>query len=191
MGRLLRCALGLVVTVTVVGTASPASAGRFAPGRFGVGDSIMLSAAGELANYDIGVNAEVGRQFSTGLTVVERLVRRGVLPRVVVVHLGTNGTIDPLDCDALIDALDGRLTFLVTVQVPRPWEEPNNRTLHACASRHERTHVIRWGRYADDHPEWFADDGYHLTAEGQAAYASLIDAEIRERLSRERTRRGA
>jgi hypothetical protein len=101
------------------------------------------------------------------------------LPRRVIVHLGTNGTIDPADCDRLIGyAGPKRRVFLVTIKVPRPWEEPNNATLNACADAHDKVDVIRWWSKSHAHSEWFADDGYHLNAEGRAVDVRFVDRQV-------------
>jgi hypothetical protein len=177
----------ILVRAVVVSTAAgslvaitPASA-RIADGRLGVGDSIMLSAEDELAGFDVDVRAKVGRQFDEGLARVRSLEANGLLPKRVIVHLGTNGPIDPADCDALAGiAGPSRHLFLVTVRVPRDWMPPNNATLRSCAAAHERTHLIRWAMVSGRHPEWFADDGYHLNALGQQRYASYLDRAIRQ-----------
>jgi hypothetical protein len=167
--------LALLTLVAIIVTSSAGRAGEAPPpGRFGVGDSIMLSTFDELGGYGWIVNAQVGRQFSAGLGVVRRKASNGTLPRRVIVHLGTNGPIDPNDCDSLVAAAAPRRVFLVTVRVPRGWQDPNNAILRACAAAHDRAHLIRWYSHSRDHAEWFADDGYHLTAEGQLAYASYL-----------------
>jgi hypothetical protein len=157
--------------------------------RIGVGDSIMLSAEDDLDPFGVVVNAEVGRQFAEGLHVVRRLAMHDRLPRQVVVHLGTNGYVDPADCDELIAwAGPHRHVFLVTVRVPMEWEEPNNDVLHKCAARADNAFVIRWFAYSDGHPEWFAEGGYHLNEEGQAAYAAFLDANVDDTLASLRAR---
>jgi hypothetical protein len=149
-----------------------------------LGDSLMLSSKDELAAYDIRVNAKVGRQFDEGLRVVRRMVTAGTLPKRVIVHLGTNGWIDPSACDTLVDEVGhSRRVFLVTVRVPRDWMRANNGRLRACADAHERVHLIRWAMRSGRHPEWFADDGYHLNADGQAAYARYLDRRVDEILA--------
>ena len=163
----------------LAGGSGPASAGPPPPGRFGVGDSIMVSATDELEAFDWRVNAEVGRQFSTGLRVVRWRANRGTLPKRVIVHLGTNGAIDPDDCDALARvAGPRRRVFLVTVKVPRGWEGANNDVLQACAAAHEKVHLIRWYAHSHRHAEWFAEDGYHLNATGQGEYESFLQAKV-------------
>jgi lysophospholipase L1-like esterase len=148
-------------------------------GRLGVGDSIMLSSRDELAGYETPVNAKVGRQFDEGLRVIRWRANHGTLPKRVIVHLGTNGWIDATACDTLVDEVGpSRRVFLVTVRVPRDWMHDDNERIRACAASYDRVHVIRWAMVSGRHPEWFSDDGYHLNAEGQSAYAAYLDARI-------------
>jgi hypothetical protein len=169
----------LMIVALAATLTSPALAASPPRGRFGVGDSIMLSAKPELRPLGYGVNASVGRQFGAGVWVVRHKAQDGSLPTRVIVHLGTNGAIDRGDCDRLVGYVGPkRRVFLVTIKVPRSWEEPNNDTLHACANAHDKVHVIRWWSKSHDHPEWFADDGYHLNAGGRAVYVRFVDEKV-------------
>lgn len=173
------------IVAALVGLAAlasvPAAAARPIPeGRVGVGDSIMRSAKDELNGYEVHVHAKVGRQFSEGVAVVQRLKDDGILAKRLIVHLGTNGPIDPADCDQVVSiAGPKRRVFLVTDKVPREWQDPNNDILNACAKAHGNVWVIRWYAYSTGHPHWFADDRYHLSAEGEPIYAAFIDSEVR------------
>jgi hypothetical protein len=176
--------LGVLLAIGVVLSVASAATASIPQGRFGVGDSIMLSSSDELDAYGIDVNAKVGRQFDDGLRVLHRMVTAGTMPKRVIVHLGTNGWIDPTACDALVDEVGhSRRVFLVTIRVPRDWMRPNNELLRSCADTHERVHLIRWAMVSGRHPEWFADDGYHLNADGQAAYAKYLDEQVDEILA--------
>ena len=171
--------LGALLALGVMLSVAPSAAASIPEGRFGVGDSIMLSSSDELGVYGIDVNAEVGRQFDEGLRVVHRMVTAGTMPKRVIVHLGTNGWIDPSACDSLVDEVGhSRRVFLVTIRVPRDWMRPNNELLRSCANAHERVHLIRWAMVSGRHPEWFADDGYHLNVDGQARYAKYLDEQV-------------
>jgi lysophospholipase L1-like esterase len=177
--RSIRFASALLVVLMVPWTGPAAAAARIPHGRLGVGDSIMLSASDELAAFEIPVAAKVGRQFSEGLRIVRARAKKGTLPKRVIVHLGTNGWIDPADCEALVvSARSHRRVFLVTIRVPRDWMEPNNLTLKACAEAHAKVHLIGWARVSGRHPEWFAEDGYHLNPLGQDKYAAYLDARV-------------
>jgi hypothetical protein len=71
-----------------------------------------------------------------------------------------------------------RHVFLVTLKVPRSWRALDNHRLRLCARRFANAHLIDWYAISHDHPGWFARDGYHLSASGQTAYASLIARRI-------------
>jgi hypothetical protein len=184
----------LIVVLFAVGSAGlvAEAAGAAVPrGRFGVGDSIMLSAAAELAQYRVHVNAKFGRQFAGGLRVMKARAARNTLRRIVIVHLGNNGPIAADACDALADlAGTSHRMFLVTIRVPKRWQDRNNALLNACALLYARLYPIRWYAFSAGHPRWFADDGYHLTPLGQGKYAEFIDARVR-RVMRGIGRRGA
>ena len=140
-----------------------------------VGDSIMLGAASALQRQfpGIAVDAEVGRQFSEGVSIVRTLSDLGTIPGTVIVHLGTNGTVSPQRCDDLMDLLAGKRVVLVNVHVPRPWEAPNNDVLADCAARHGAV-IVDWHTNATG----LAPDGYHVNASGVEAYTQLIAAAI-------------
>ena len=65
-----------------------------------VGDSVMVAATPALdqALPGIYIDAQVGRQFSTGLDVISTLKSEGLLRSIVVVGLGTNGTVTSGSC---------------------------------------------------------------------------------------------
>jgi hypothetical protein len=161
--------------VIVVGLAVPAGAG-IPPGRYAIGDSVMLGAAPQLRNRGIQVNATVSRQFGDALGIVRSLKRDGRLKRTIIVHLGTNGVpVDPADCDALARSVgrDRRL-YLVTITIERRYRRTQNARLAQCANRHRNTRLIDWWAYSHDHPGWFYADGYHLNATGRIRYATLL-----------------
>ena len=138
-----------------------------------VGDSVMLGASGALSRQfpAIAIDAEVGRQFSEGVSVIEALAARGTIPGTVIVHLGTNGSVSAASCDAMMRLLAGKRVMVVNVHVPRPWEGPNNQVLASCAARYGAT-IVDWHTNADG----LAHDGYHLGGSGPEAYATLVAA---------------
>lgn len=177
--RTFRRLCGAVLVGSLAFTVAVPSAAAVPRGRFGVGDSIMLSAADELADFGFDRNAEVGRRFDAGVRVVRRLATNGKLPRHVVVHLGTNGPLAIEDCEELVGHARKRQVYLVNVRVPRWWEEDVNDTLRACAAGYDRVHLLNWWRKSGRHLDtWLANDGYHLTSDGQAGYAAWIDERV-------------
>jgi hypothetical protein len=163
---------------SVLRSASPALAG-IPQGRYAIGDSVMLGAREALIARGFRVNAVVSRQFRDGPPLVRKLAAGGHLPVDVIVHLGTNGSLDGADCDALVRAAgSGRHVFLVTIKVPRPYRDANNARLRACAHRHDNASVIDWYTFSRFHTAWFYEDGYHLTPIGRREYAAFIDRSV-------------
>ncbi len=164
-----------VVETTTTTTAPPVPIAQFA-----LGDSVMLGAAGELATRGYTVDAKESRQFSDGRAIVEQLRDDGRLGDVVVVHLGTNGNIDPNDLTAMMDALAGvPQVLLLTIDVDREWTAGNNDLIFNAASTYPNASVLYWADLADSCPgDCFQSDGYHLRPDGQAYYAALIDGAL-------------
>ena len=165
----------LVLGSIVLGLMGPAAAG-IPPGRYAIGDSVMLGAKDELTGRGIKVNAVVSRQFRDAIPLVEQLKAAGRLRRKVIIHLGNNGIlIEAAQCNRISEvAGSGRTVYLVNLKIPRSYRSIQNERLAACAQRRANTLLIDWYHYSRSHPSWFAADGYHLTSAGQTSYASLI-----------------
>jgi lysophospholipase L1-like esterase len=124
----------------------------------------------------IRVDGMVSRQFETGIGVVQAERSAGTLGRVLVVELGTNGTVTAADFDAMMQAAAGatRVVF-VNVDVPRSWEGPDNAVLADGVARYPGVAVLAdWYSLASGHPEWFSADQVHLQPAGAQALAGLI-----------------
>lgn len=165
----------LVLGSTVFGLTGPAAAG-IPPGRYAIGDSVMLGAKEELTGRGFRVNAVVSRQFRDAVPIVEHLKAAGRLRKKLIIHLGNNGIlIEAAQCDR-ISAVAGpnRTVYLVNLKIPRSFRRTQNVRLAACAQRRANTLLIDWFHYSRRHPAWFAADGYHLTSAGQTKYAAFI-----------------
>ena len=147
-----------------------------------VGDSVMLGAVGDLTQALPGatVNAVEGRQASGAFTLLATLLRQGHLGSYVVLHIGTNGTIDPRALDSLLTSLAGRKVILLNLHVPRPWQDLNNAIISAAARNHPNVRLLDWAAAASGHPEWLWNDGIHLRPSGAAAYRDLILGALRQ-----------
>lgn len=147
-----------------------------------VGDSLGVSVQPRLEAKGYSVDAQVGRQFDAAEPIL-RQAGDGV-PANVVVELGTNGTISPADCKAVVRTA-GRMrrVFLVTSRVPRTWEHPNLATIADCNQTfaRPRVRVINWYGRSAGHPEWFAADEVHLSADGQRAFKRVINRAVKRK----------
>lgn len=175
--RVARIAITGCIVVTLAAT--QASAGSIRAGRLGIGDSVMLGAKQALRARGFGVvDAVVSRQFYRAPALVRYWRRQGRLPKDVVIHLGTNGTVNLTDCYHAVRAAGRRSVFLVNLKVPRSWRAEDNQRLHHCAKHFPNAYLIDWYGHSHDHPGWFASDGYHLTGTGRIAYATLIKRKV-------------
>jgi len=161
-------------TSTVAGGVTPPLPGSVTA----VGDSIMLDIQPYLQADIPGVQVDglVSRQFETGIGIVQADRAAGTLGSILVVELGTNGSVTSADIDAMMQAAAGvtRVVF-VNVDVPRPWEAPDNATLAAGVARYPGVAVLAdWYTLSSPHPEWFTSDQVHLNPAGAQALASLI-----------------
>jgi len=165
----------LVLGSITLGPMDPAAA-AIPPGRYAIGDSVMLGAKDELTGRGIKVNAVVSRQFRDAVPLVEQLKAAGRLRKKVIIHLGNNGIlIQSADCDRISEvAGPNRTVYLVNLKIPRPYRRTQNERLAACAQRRANILLIDWFHYSRSHPSWFAADGYHLTSTGQTRYASFF-----------------
>jgi hypothetical protein len=125
------------------------------------------------------VDGAVSRHWDAGVAIVNALRSSGRLPSVLIVDLGTNGSVGAEQFDAMMQAASGvnRVVF-ATVRVPRPWEEGDNATIRAGVSRYPNTVLADWYGISAGHPEWFAPDGYHVEGAGAQALAALIASVI-------------
>jgi hypothetical protein len=147
-----------------------------------VGDSVLIDMQPNLQADipGIAVDGAVSRQFETGIEVVQADRAAGTLGSVLVVELGTNGTVTPGDVDAMMAAAAGvkRVVF-VNVDVPRSWEQSDNATLAAGVARYPGVAVLAdWFSLSSPHPEWFTADQVHLQPAGAAALAALIAQDV-------------
>ncbi len=112
-----------------------------------VGDSVMVASTPALqqALPGIYIDAMVGRQFSTGLQVIADLKAQGLLRPVVVVGLGTNGTVTSSEISQLFAEIGpDRTLVLVNTFEARPWEQEVNSTLAAAAASHPGVVLANW-----------------------------------------------
>lgn len=145
-----------------------------------VGDSVMLGAELGLRQRfaDIDLDAEVGRQVDEVVEEISARAEAGSLRPTVVVHAGNNGTIPDGALDRLLDVVGERQLILLTVSVPRRWEEQVNDSLRSFAETHSEVGLVDWSRVASAEIGLKGEDDVHLTGTGVARYAELVAREV-------------
>jgi cell division septation protein DedD len=149
------------------------------PPPLAVGDSVLYAAAPTLAQDGFKSNAMVCRTMAQG---IDWLLANGrPLPPLVVVALGTNGTVSSEQIDDLLRILgrNRRLALVtphhgVSASVPGLFRK-------AVQQHPDQILLLDWDRLSAGHSDWFAPDGIHLGgAAGIAAYAHLIATALAE-----------
>jgi hypothetical protein len=170
----------------------PPAACRPAPPRVSgsqvtaVGDSVLLASAAALEASLPGVyiDAKVDRQMPTGLTLVRSLAAAGRLRHVVVVSLGTNGSVTARQLRQLQRAAGpGRELVLVSTFGPQAWEHAVNSALAAAARHSKHTELADWHAAIAARPALLWPDGIHPRPAGARLYARVVRAAIKAGLT--------
>ena len=121
------------------------------------------------------VDAAVSRFPGAFIGRLKRYVAGDKLAPVVVLHPGTNGTIPEDMMRQMLDILkDTPRVVVVNDQMPRTWEQPNNKVIAKVVPDYPNAVLADWNKASANHPEYFVSDGIHLTPKGARAYAQLI-----------------
>ncbi|MFS0777539.1 acyltransferase family protein [Neobacillus sp. 3P2-tot-E-2] len=147
-----------------------------------IGDSILYDVAPFFKNHypDAVIDYRVGRQMSEVPEVIKQLESSGQLGEKVIIQLGTNGPFVKTDLINLLKSLENKQVYLVNCRVPRAWESTVNRTLEEVVSSIPNTVLVDWYSASTGHPEFFANDGVHLSRVGGETYANLIADKVAE-----------
>jgi hypothetical protein len=141
-----------------------------------IGDSPMLLALEPLAQEGYLANARGCRQWPEGLALIRDLRDADHLPRLVVVALGSNGSVSRANIHDALDLVGKERTLgLVTPRETGGGSSSDADIVRSEARKHKnRTVLLDWVKYSAGHPAWFQPDGLHLTFEGADALARLL-----------------
>lgn len=147
-----------------------------------IGDSILYDVAPFFKNHypEAVIDYRVGRQMKEIPEVIKQLEGSGQLGEYVIIQLGTNGPFVKTDLINVINSLDHKKVYLVNCRVPRAWEFTVNHTLEEVVTSIPNTVLIDWYSASAGHPEYFSNDGVHLSRAGGETYANLIAATLAE-----------
>ena len=86
------------------------------------------------------VDAVVSRQFANAIAALQSYKDQGLLPPIIVVHLGTNGRFGDPEFDTMMATIGPeRQAYFLTARVPRSWEADVNSASRRRASPGTRT----------------------------------------------------
>jgi hypothetical protein len=154
----------------------PTTALRDGPAPLAVGDSVMLGAIAQIRRAGFEVDAAGCRLWSQGLELLEERARRGSLPDLIVIALGTNWTVSNDDIGAALRVIGPeRVLGLVTPREVGGEPSPDQVVIRQAAERWpDRVEVIDWAAASDGKDTWVYDDGVHLRPAGARALAELM-----------------
>ena len=149
-----------------------------------IGDSLTLGSEKYIRQQipDAVIDAKVGRKFQEAMPVIKELESKGLLGKIVVIALGTNGLFTVEDGLQVIDYLTARQrkVIFVNVKVPRYWESQVNQNYQILKQLRPNIEVIDWNYLSTvlcsrpDIGACFRQDGYHLTPVGSYIYSYII-----------------
>lgn len=147
-----------------------------------IGDSPMLLALPNLAAEGYRANARGCRQWVEGLDVIRKLRHEDHLPRLVVVALGSNGTVNRSDIHEALDLVGKKRTLgLVTPRETGGGSSQDADVVRSEAKKHSnRIVLLDWVKYSSGHSGWFQPDGLHLTFEGAEGLADLLKKPLKD-----------
>ena len=146
------------------------------PDLWVTGDSVILGIRYELGDLrTIGlINARVGRQAPELLEVLKR-DKLSVGDAPVIFNLGNNNTLTRTQvADVFAEVANQSQIIVVNTAVPRPWRDANNALIAEYAATNPRVRVVDWATISQNHPEYFAPDGVHLSPAGITVYVAAI-----------------
>jgi hypothetical protein len=146
-----------------------------------VGDSVLLASAEALTARlpGIVIDAKVGRQIYEAPDELEDLAARGQLRHFVVLALGTNGDTTEQTLDQIKHIIGpGRVLVLITVHVPRSWQETVNQLYVAYVVAHRDSLLVDWNATISPHPGLLWTDDTHPRPSGAEVYANLLTDDL-------------
>jgi len=139
-----------------------------------IGDSVMLGAAKRLSQKGFEVDARCARNAAEGIQILRQRRRRGSLPEIIVMALGTNIVTSSRDIARMLRAI-GRRRTLMLVTPYREWRPFHTQPMRRAARRRPgRVTLIDWSSRANRNRHWLWSDGTHLRPTGVEAYSRII-----------------
>ena len=148
---------------------------------YAVGDSVMLAAAPQLqARFaGIAIDAAVSRQMRQAPEILRALADSGQLRPVMVVGLGTNGSIDPATLIELRSIIGPeRSLILVSAQAPRGWIAEVNVHLVQFADDYREVVIADWRTAIAPQLDLLARDQVHPGPTGGQVYTDTIEGAL-------------
>ena len=141
-----------------------------------VGDSVL-----DMTKFDLKkrypnsiIETKTGRQFYELPDLLTYYAKTGKMRKIVVIALGTNGTIYKKDMEKVMKTLEGHEVYLISTIMPDSWQKSVNEEIMNASSQHSNVEVIDWYSFAKNKREYFYKDGTHPKPDAAKKYVDLI-----------------
>jgi peptidoglycan/LPS O-acetylase OafA/YrhL len=143
------------------------------------GESVMLGAVNQLQRGGFEVDAAENRQGTDLATLFADRRAAGTISSVVVIQIGTNGTVSDETLAAIMTSLPPELTptvVFLTVRAPDvAWIDDNNDKIRALPATYPNVTIADWATVAETVE--LCKDGTHIACNGTEpaqTYANMI-----------------
>lgn len=140
-----------------------------------IGDSITLGAQPNIQAHfpNAVIDAKVSRQFGEGIDLYQQHIAN-YDPQIVVMALGVNGPVTQDMVQNVVNAVQGKPIYFLTVRAPVDWVNGNNQVFADVAKHNSNMGVIDWSGFTAANPQILGDDGTHPTIDGRESLANLL-----------------
>ena len=147
-----------------------------------IGDSTMVIAAPKLAQKGFISNARECRQWSEGLSLLDKYSNKDRYGKIGVMALGSNAPLSKGEIHAALDAVGKKRILGLVTPYEAGGRTANAKLMRKEAHKHKQILLIDWVHHSQHHPEWFAGDGIHVTYGGAAEQARYYAHRVFKRL---------
>lgn len=150
-----------------------------------IGDSVMLCAQEDIKNKfkNSNIDAKVSRQYWDLPKVLENLKKNNNIKDIVVIHLGTNYSINKKEFTESLKSIGNKKIFLINCIVTNSWEGQVNKTLKEISDEMDNVNLIDWYGFAKGKKELFYQDATHPNVEGAKEYTNLLEKNLEKYLN--------
>ena len=141
-----------------------------------VGDSVLAMTKFDLKKRypNSIIETKTGRQFYELPDLLTYYAKTGKMRKIVVIALGTNGTIYKKDMEKVMKTLEGHEVYLISTVMPDSWQKSVNEEIMNASLQHSNVKVIDWYSFAKNKREYFYKDGTHPKPDAAKKYVDLI-----------------
>ncbi|WP_058990786.1 acyltransferase family protein [Anaerococcus rubeinfantis] len=145
-----------------------------------IGDSVLINIDPFIREFNpnLYLDGEVGRQMTDGPKVLQDIKNKNGLGNIILVSLGSNGTLSEQNMLDILNISEGRKVFFVNTVNSQSWEGPINTKIKKFCDENQNAYMVDWYKFAKEKANLFAKDMVHPEVEGSKAYRNLIEREI-------------